>query len=225
MHAICRQWLVLAALCLGVTWLTAQAADEPAKKDDKASTDKKAEDWTKVNKYSELPEAVRKAIGKALSVLPQPSKYEKGTQDGKDAYRVTWPKVVKIYDADGKELSSTATTDATAAAPPMDKSKTPEKKAPAKSDGKGVSFAKDIKPILAANCLMCHDKAKHKGGFDLQTSHKTVMETVEASKPEESVMFKSITGDGAKQMPPKGKLSAKDVETIKKWIADGAKDN
>lgn len=84
-----------------------------------------------------------------------------------------------------------------------------------------VDFAQDVAPILEKNCSKCH----HAG----TASHTRVELTSRAEliqhgalvpgNPQKSSLFVSIR-DGA--MPPGQKLPSADIETIQRWIAQGA---
>jgi mono/diheme cytochrome c family protein len=87
-----------------------------------------------------------------------------------------------------------------------------------------VSFAKDVQPILTNNCGKCHNSTKAKKGIDV-TSYDTTMKIVKAGKPDDSRLLKSLTGTGAKQMPPKNPLADEQIARVKAWIAGGAKNN
>ncbi len=99
--------------------------------------------------------------------------------------------------------------------------------AAAEVDGAKLSFAKDVKPILADRCFGCHNPAKKKGGVDLQGSFVSLMRTVKEGNPDDSKLYKSLVGRGAKRMPPKKEkqLSDQEISKIKAWIAAGAKNN
>jgi cytochrome c553 len=88
-----------------------------------------------------------------------------------------------------------------------------------------VSFSKDIQPLLAEKCGNCHGTKKPKKGIDYVTSYDTVMRTVKAGKPDESRLFRSVSGKGGKPMPPKSPLEEDEIAKIKAWISDGAKKN
>jgi WD40 repeat protein len=90
-------------------------------------------------------------------------------------------------------------------------------------------FAKDIAPILAANCIGCHASKVKMGGLDLDT-----IEGVRAGgkkgavltpgKSAESRLYLMVAGKLAPLMPMSGKpLAAGEIETIKSWIDAGAK--
>src|SRR5687767_4127991 len=87
-------------------------------------------------------------------------------------------------------------------------------------------FNRDVRPILAARCFKCHgpDDAARKAKLRLDTR-----EGAEAvlGKPADSELVKRITStDPDAVMPPsatKVALTAKEKETLKAWVAAGAK--
>lgn len=91
----------------------------------------------------------------------------------------------------------------------------------------GLTFEKDIRPILKANCFQCHgEDGETKGGLDVRLRRFIVKggksgPSVVPGQPEDSEMFKLVS-EGEM---PKGKkhLPDKDIATIKNWIAQGAK--
>ena len=94
----------------------------------------------------------------------------------------------------------------------------------------GVSYSKEIAPILKAGCGTCHDAKNKKGKFEL-TSYDTVKKGGKsgagfvAGDPDKSVLVKEISGDKP-DMPKKGDPLKKDqVDLIAKWIKEGAKNN
>lgn len=98
---------------------------------------------------------------------------------------------------------------------------------------KVVSFHKDVRPIFQAHCQGCHQPAKPGGEF-IMTSFEQLMGSGESGEkaivpgnPDESELVSQITvKDGAAAMP-KGKapLSAVEIDTIRRWIAQGAQDD
>jgi mono/diheme cytochrome c family protein len=96
-----------------------------------------------------------------------------------------------------------------------------------------IAFNRDIRPIFSDICFTCHgpDVSKVKGGLRLDTK-ETAMKGGESGpaivpgKPEQSEVYKRlITHDAEDIMPPKkfGKtLSAEQIETVRRWIAEGA---
>src|SRR5205807_1792097 len=89
------------------------------------------------------------------------------------------------------------------------------------------SYQEDIRPLLQAKCSRCHGEKTRKADLDL-TALTEILKGSEsgpvivAGKPEESLLYEKVH-DGA--MPPgkKNPLSAAEVETIRRWIAAGAR--
>src|SRR5262245_19907817 len=77
-------------------------------------------------------------------------------------------------------------------------------------------FEKKVRPILVANCVVCHGKEKQKGGLRLDSKAGFVAggETeplVKPSDPDRSLLVKAIRYDGDIKMPKKGKMSDADI--------------
>lgn len=96
-----------------------------------------------------------------------------------------------------------------------------------------VSFDKQVRPILQANCQGCHQPAKA-GGSYVMTSFEGLLKGGESGepaiapgKPEESPLVDMITPfDGAAEMPrDRAPLHPTEIETITQWIAQGAVDD
>ncbi|PHX94851.1 MAG: hypothetical protein CK546_05615 [Pedosphaera sp.] len=90
-----------------------------------------------------------------------------------------------------------------------------------------LTFEKDIRPILKANCFTCHGEGeKLKGGLDARLRHLLAKggehgAAIIPGKPEKSPLF-TLVRDG--EMPKsEKKLSKEQVEVIRQWIAGGAK--
>ena len=86
-----------------------------------------------------------------------------------------------------------------------------------------------VEPILQANCVGCHNAARHPEEVDL-SSYKAVMTSgrggsiVMAGYPEKSKLIQYVEGSKKPRMPfRKAKLSNQKIHMLKKWIADGAK--
>src|SRR5262249_6428203 len=89
-------------------------------------------------------------------------------------------------------------------------------------------FEKKVRPILAANCIVCHGVEKQKGGLRLDTKAGFVAggETgplVKPGEPDKSLLVKAIryTELGLK-MPKKSKLPDADIAVLTAWVKGGA---
>jgi len=90
------------------------------------------------------------------------------------------------------------------------------------------SFKEDIRPLLQAKCVRCHAGKAAKGELDL-TTPATILKgglsgrAVEPGKPDDSLLYEKVH---KALMPPPSKkdpLAETEVETIRRWIAAGAK--
>lgn len=94
----------------------------------------------------------------------------------------------------------------------------------------GISFAEDIRPILKNKCMSCHGGVRQSGGLsflfaeDLYDTLKSGHLAVIAGDPAASEVYKRITTNRANLvMPPEGeRLTEKETELIRRWIAEGA---
>src|SRR6266853_572814 len=94
-----------------------------------------------------------------------------------------------------------------------------------------VSFHRQIKPILARQCLGCHQGASRQaelslaGVKDIQAGGRKGP-ALAAGAPEKSLIVSYITGESKPQMPFGGKpLPDDQIELIRRWIREGAKDD
>jgi mono/diheme cytochrome c family protein len=92
-----------------------------------------------------------------------------------------------------------------------------------------VDYARDVKPILAQNCVKCHGPDKQRGGLRLDTAAAVRKggDTGSAVTPghgDKSRLVLAITGaEGVKPMPPKGPpLDAALTAVLRAWIDAGA---
>ena len=93
-----------------------------------------------------------------------------------------------------------------------------------------VNYLKDIKPVLAARCYACHGALKQKAGLRLDTASAIRKggkhgPAAMPGKPEKSPLIARVTThDEDERMPQEGEpLSAPQIETLQRWIAQGAK--
>jgi mono/diheme cytochrome c family protein len=84
-------------------------------------------------------------------------------------------------------------------------------------------FEKEVRPLLVERCLECHGEEKPKSGLKL-TSRANVLKggtrgpAVVAGKPEESLLLKALRHDDDLRMPPKDKLSDKQIAVLTRWV-------
>ncbi len=93
-----------------------------------------------------------------------------------------------------------------------------------------ASFYRHVRPILQRSCSGCHQPAKRGGGL-LLTTYEGVKKGGEAGpafvvgKPDESTIVQYVSG-AKPEMPKNGeKLKPAQVDLIRQWIAEGAKDD
>jgi hypothetical protein len=85
-----------------------------------------------------------------------------------------------------------------------------------------LSFNRDIRPILSDNCFYCHgpDRNNRKGDLRLDVSEELI------KLGPKTLIERITTTDADDLMPPADshkKLSAKQKDTLKQWIAEGVK--
>lgn len=93
-----------------------------------------------------------------------------------------------------------------------------------------VDFHREVKPLLEAKCFSCHQGSKVKGGLRLDVREKALLggkvdgPAIVPHDPDGSALMQRITTDDPDDvMPAKGdRLSARDVDLLKRWIAEGA---
>ena len=98
--------------------------------------------------------------------------------------------------------------------------------APADSINSSAFFDREVKPLLAAQCLKCHGgRGKAKGGLYL-TSRDGILKggdsgpAVSLAAPRESLLLEAVNYAGL-EMPPSGKLKAEQIAVLTKWIDQG----
>jgi hypothetical protein len=92
-----------------------------------------------------------------------------------------------------------------------------------------VEFNRDVRPILANHCLLCHgpDNNLRKAKLRLDVEKDALAKVLVAGKPAESELFKRIVStDPQERMPPdkyNKPLSKEQIDVLRRWIAQGAK--
>ena len=96
-----------------------------------------------------------------------------------------------------------------------------------------VSYYKDIRPLFQAQCHGCHQPGKRGGEYVMTTRDGLLKggESGEAAivpgQPDKSGLLGQITPKNGQAEMPKGKppLSESQIKLVRRWIADGAKDD
>ena len=91
-------------------------------------------------------------------------------------------------------------------------------------------FEKSVRPLLVTHCYECHSGAEANGGL-LLDSRDGVLKggdsgaAIISGDPEKSLLVLAVRYSNPDlQMPPKNRLTAAEVQTLEKWIANGAPD-
>src|SRR5262249_29858538 len=92
-----------------------------------------------------------------------------------------------------------------------------------------VDYARDVKPILAANCYRCHGEKKQRGEYRLDREADAFKggekgRAIIAAKGADSPLLPRVAGlDPERVMPPSGeRLTAGQVAVLRAWIDQGA---
>lgn len=96
-----------------------------------------------------------------------------------------------------------------------------------------VSFHRQVRPILQAHCVGCHQPAKPQGGY-VMTGHRLLLTPgdsdeapVVPGQPADSLLLRQITPVNGVAEMPRGKppLHPLEIATVQRWIAEGAHDD
>jgi mono/diheme cytochrome c family protein len=95
------------------------------------------------------------------------------------------------------------------------------------SPAKVPSFQDDVRPLFQAKCVRCHGGKAPKADLDLSTPAGALKggesgPVIVPGKPDESPLYEKVHGG---MMPPgkKDRLDGAEVDTIRRWIAAGAR--
>ena len=94
-----------------------------------------------------------------------------------------------------------------------------------------VSYLQHVQPLFNQTCALsaCHDNGTHSSALCLTTYNNTVFRTpgvVIAGQPEVSTLVFRIEVTSGQQMPlNRPPLNQNQINGIRTWIAEGAKDN
>jgi len=100
---------------------------------------------------------------------------------------------------------------------------------PQEATSKKVDFYRDVRPILSVHCHKCHSADADKGGLRLDTRDHALKggdtgPAVVPGKIATSLLLQRVVSkDRKERMPSKAEpLEARDVETLRRWIEEGA---
>ncbi|MFC5454882.1 DUF1553 domain-containing protein [Prosthecobacter fluviatilis] len=92
-----------------------------------------------------------------------------------------------------------------------------------------VDFVRDVRPIFQQHCYSCHGEKKQKSGLRLDIKSeafkggdKHAPDIISGKAKDSPLIHFIITDDEDELMPPKGKISSKEIETLTTWINEGA---
>lgn len=85
-----------------------------------------------------------------------------------------------------------------------------------------VDFVREVRPIFEKHCYECHGAEKQKNDYRLDIKI-VALKNIVAGKSAESPLFRFVSGmEKDTPMPPKSKLSATEIGTLRRWIDEGA---
>lgn len=102
--------------------------------------------------------------------------------------------------------------------------------APSSCDPDTVYFQNTILPLVVSSCATtgCHDQQSHKDGIIL-TDYASIIQTgkIKPGDAGDSEFFESLTDEGDDLMPPPPyePLSSEQIQLMKTWILQGARNN
>jgi len=92
-----------------------------------------------------------------------------------------------------------------------------------------VDFVRDVRPIFQKHCYECHGEKKQKSGLRLDIKSEAFKggdnhspDIIPGKAAGSPLIHFIITDDEDEIMPPKGKLSASEIQTLTDWINEGA---
>lgn len=88
-----------------------------------------------------------------------------------------------------------------------------------------ILFATEIQPLFTANCAGCHD-ASLKPNLTVGNAYTSIVngKYIIPNDTDASLLYQRIIGNG-NLMPPNGSLSTAQLNLVRDWINQGAKNN
>jgi mono/diheme cytochrome c family protein len=90
-----------------------------------------------------------------------------------------------------------------------------------------AEFEREVRPIFIEYCVSCHGSKKQEMGLRLDSAAGLRKGSddgavIFAGDPERSPLIEAVRYSGDHQMPPQGKLSPPIIESLEKWVKQGA---
>src|SRR5690242_11266585 len=92
-----------------------------------------------------------------------------------------------------------------------------------------IDFDRDVKPILREKCTGCHGPAQQQAGLRLDARRQALMGSFEngvviipGNSARSRLVWRISGREYGPQMPPTGALHPDQIDTIKRWIDQGA---
>ncbi len=92
-----------------------------------------------------------------------------------------------------------------------------------------VDFVRDVQPIFSKHCYECHGEKKQKSGLRLDVKAAALKggdhhgpDIVPGRAQDSPLIHFLTTDDEDEMMPPRGRLSAAEIETLTRWVNEGA---
>jgi hypothetical protein len=92
-----------------------------------------------------------------------------------------------------------------------------------------VDFTREVHPILATRCFVCHSGDKRSGGLSLATYEDLLQggrsgAAIVPSQAKNSLLMMRVTGENAPRMPMGGSpLAPQEIAVLRNWIDQGAR--
>ncbi|CAA7600070.1 Cytochrome c family profile [Acididesulfobacillus acetoxydans] len=84
-------------------------------------------------------------------------------------------------------------------------------------------FKENVEPIFQSKCITCHGTS---GGYGLDNYTAVMKKNVVPGNPDQSKLIRKLEGSDKPQMPiGQPPLTSDQIQTIRNWIKDGAKNN
>src|SRR4051794_33108482 len=102
-----------------------------------------------------------------------------------------------------------------------------EPRVPPQGPGR-VDFVRDVRPIFEAHCVECHGPSQQMNGYRLDRRRDAMRISdggtiIGPGNSAGSRLYLRITGAGyGAAMPPTGRLEPAQIETVRRWIDQGA---